>query len=88
MPISKRTLTIAPGDILIAFTDGVSEAMNDAEEECGEERLIETIQGCVGISPAEIIARIMRTADAFVAGAKQNDDMTLVALCAQPDSGK
>jgi len=30
----------------------------------------------------------MRNADTFVAGAKQNDDMTLIVLCAQPDPGK
>src|ERR1022692_3665142 len=77
----QATLTITPGDILIAFTDGISEAMNGAQDEFGEERLIETIKSCAGLSPAEIIACIMRAADAFVAGAKQNDDMTLVVLC-------
>jgi sigma-B regulation protein RsbU (phosphoserine phosphatase) len=84
----QATLTIAPGDILIAFTDGISEAMNDAQDEFGEDRLIETIKRCAVLSPAEIIACIMRTADAFVAGAKQNDDMTLVVLCAQTGTGK
>ena len=84
----QATLTITPGDILIAFTDGISEAMNDAQDEFGEDRLIETIKSCAGLSPAEIIACIMRAADAFVAGAKQNDDMTLVVLCAQPETGK
>jgi serine phosphatase RsbU (regulator of sigma subunit) len=69
-----------PGDILIAFTDGISEAMNAAGEEWGEVRLIETIKGGAGLNPGEIIARIMQAADAFVAGAKQHDDMTLVVL--------
>jgi sigma-B regulation protein RsbU (phosphoserine phosphatase) len=87
-PYQQAALMIAPGDMLIAFTDGVSEAMNDAQDEFGEERLIETIQSCAGLSPAEIIACIMRTADAFAAGAKQNDDMTLIVLCAQPETGK
>ncbi|MDR3748887.1 MAG: SpoIIE family protein phosphatase [Acidobacteriota bacterium] len=84
----QAALTIAPGDMLIAFTDGISEAMNDAQDEFGEERLIETINCCAGLSPTEIIAGIMRTADAFVAGVKQNDDMTLVVLCAQPEAVK
>ncbi len=78
----QTTLAIKPGDILIAFTDGISEAMNAAEEEWGEERLIHTVKSCLGLPPAEIIACIMRTADTFAAGAKQNDDMTLVVLCA------
>jgi hypothetical protein len=49
--------------------------MNAAEDEWGEERLIQTVKSCLGLPPAEIIACIMRTADTFVAGAKQNDDM-------------
>ena len=84
-PYQQAAVTIAPGDIFVAFTDGISEAMNDAQDEFGEERLIETVEGCVGLSPAEIIACIMRSADAFAAGAKQNDDMTLVVLYAKPD---
>ncbi|MGC2110917.1 MAG: SpoIIE family protein phosphatase [Candidatus Korobacteraceae bacterium] len=79
----QATLAIAPGDMFLAFTDGISEAMNAAEEEWGEERLIQTVQGCLGLPPAEAIACIMQTADTFVAGAKQNDDMTLVVLSAQ-----
>jgi phosphoserine phosphatase RsbU/P len=82
-PYQQAALTIAPGDILIAFTDGISEAMNDADEEWGEARLVETTKGCVRLHPSEIVARIMQAADAFVAGAKQHDDMTLVALHAQ-----
>ena len=76
-----------PGDILIAFTDGISEAMNAAEEEWGEERLIHTVKSCLSLPPGEIIKCIMRTADTFVAGAKQNDDMTLVVVCAPPQNG-
>ena len=55
-----------------------------AQDEFGEERLIETVRGCVGLPPAETIACIMRRPTSFAAGAKQNDDMTLVVLCAQP----
>ena len=54
--------------------------MNSADEEWGEEKLIETIKFCEGLNPSEMIAHIMQAADAFVAGAKQHDDMTLVVL--------
>jgi sigma-B regulation protein RsbU (phosphoserine phosphatase) len=81
-------VTIAPGDILVAFRDGISEAMNAADDEWGEERLMETVQQCDGLAPPEIIARIMRAADGFVAGAEQHDDMTLVVLCADHSSTK
>jgi phosphoserine phosphatase RsbU/P len=73
-------VTMSPGDVLVAFTDGISEAMNHEDEEWGEERLQETVKCCADLSPAEMITRIMQCADSFVAGAKQHDDMTLVVL--------
>jgi len=79
-PYQQGSLTIAPGDIFVAFTDGISEAMNNADEEWGEEQMAETIKLCSGLAPSEIISRVMQAADAFVAGAKQHDDMTLVVL--------
>jgi sigma-B regulation protein RsbU (phosphoserine phosphatase) len=79
-PYEQGRLTIEPGDTFIAFTDGISESMNSAEEEWGEAALIETVKTCYGLSPAETITRIMQAADKFVAGAKQHDDMTLVVL--------
>jgi sigma-B regulation protein RsbU (phosphoserine phosphatase) len=79
----QGSLTIAPGDVFVAFTDGISEAMNNADEEWGEEQLAETIRACNGLAAAEIISRVMQAADVFVAGAKQHDDMTVVVLRAQ-----
>jgi sigma-B regulation protein RsbU (phosphoserine phosphatase) len=79
-PYEQGSLTIEPGDVFLAFTDGISESMNGADEEWGEKPLIETVKACSGLSPAETITRIMQAADKFVAGAKQHDDMTLVVL--------
>jgi sigma-B regulation protein RsbU (phosphoserine phosphatase) len=79
-PYEQGSLSIEPGDVFIAFTDGISESMNGADEEWGEKALIETVQACSGLSPSETITRIMQAADKFVAGAKQHDDMTLVVL--------
>lgn len=79
-PYDQGVAAIAPDDIFIAFTDGISEAMNKADEEWGEERMMEAIRSCASLKPSEMIARIMQAADAFVAGAKQHDDMTLVVI--------
>jgi phosphoserine phosphatase RsbU/P len=81
----QGSVTIEPGDLLVVFTDGISEAMNDAQDEFGEERMIATVKECAGRSAAEVISGLMRAADSFAAGAKQNDDMTLVVLCAKPE---
>ena len=84
VPYEQSAETIATGDVFVAFTDGISEAMNAADEEWGEAQLIGTVKQCGGLAPSQIIARVMQAADGFVAGAKQNDDMTLVVLCAKP----
>ena len=75
-------MQLHPGDVLLAFTDGISEAMNHEDEEWGEERLTETIRACAesSLAAAEMMRRILSSADRFVAGAKQHDDMTLVVL--------
>ena len=71
---------LRPGDLLVAFTDGVNEAQNAADEEWGEGRLIEAVRSHRGLSAGALIERIMESADTFVAGAPQYDDMTIVVV--------
>jgi sigma-B regulation protein RsbU (phosphoserine phosphatase) len=66
------------GDLFVAFTDGISEAMNRADEEWDEERLIEASRAGGRVPARAILDHIMRSADAFVDGAPQYDDMTLI----------
>ena len=73
-------LALEPGDVLVALTDGISEAMNAADEEWGVENLIGCVQSCNGIPCGDLIENLIACADAFSAGAKQHDDMTLIAL--------
>jgi sigma-B regulation protein RsbU (phosphoserine phosphatase) len=68
------------GDLVVLFTDGVSESMNARLEEWGEDSLIELAKSCHGLPVLEGMKRIMRAAEAFAAGAAQHDDMTLVVL--------
>jgi sigma-B regulation protein RsbU (phosphoserine phosphatase) len=74
----QAEVTMHPGDLFVAFTDGVSEAMNADQQEWGEDRLIECVRHYSGLSAQQTIRRIMEAADAFAAGAKQHDDMTVV----------
>jgi sigma-B regulation protein RsbU (phosphoserine phosphatase) len=76
----QDAISLEPGDLLVLFTDGVSESMNAREEEWGEERLIEFAETCHGLPAAEAMSRILAAAVAFAAGAAQHDDMTLVVL--------
>jgi sigma-B regulation protein RsbU (phosphoserine phosphatase) len=74
----QDVIQLLPGDLLVLYTDGISEAENAAEEEWGEGALMEAARACAGLPSAETISRIMLAADAFAAGAPQHDDMTLV----------
>jgi sigma-B regulation protein RsbU (phosphoserine phosphatase) len=79
-PYQQGCVTFVPGDLLVAFTDGISEAMNKEDEEWGEDRLIQTVKQCQGLDAKQILDRIFIAADSFVDGAQQHDDMTLVVL--------
>ena len=76
----EQILHLLPGDILLAFTDGISEATNASEDEWGETRMIAEAQAHADLNAAELLQRLFRAADAFAAGAPQHDDMTLVVL--------
>ena len=80
----QEEMELAPGDLLVLFTDGISEAENAAEEEWGEDALIVTARTCTAAPPVEAIARIMDAADSFAAGAPQHDDLTLVVVRVLP----
>lgn len=71
------------GDLLVGFTDGISESMNPAEEEWGEDALLEDLKGLVAKPADEILRIIVAAADKFADGAKQHDDMTMIVVKVQ-----
>lgn len=77
-PYQQGAVTLEPGDLLVAFTDGISEAMNHQREEWSEESMIAAARTCNSLNARETLERLMVAADAFVAGAPQHDDMTIV----------
>lgn len=79
-PYRQEEITLQPGDVLVAYTDGITEAVDLNENEWGEDRLIRTVSACTNLTAEDMLARIMRDADAFAAGARQHDDMTLITL--------
>ncbi len=79
----QATIQLEPGDVLLAFTDGISEAMNHDKEEWGEDRMIATVnqllsQADCTATAQQILTCIFEAADKFTAGAPQHDDMTLL----------
>ncbi|MDQ2839442.1 MAG: PP2C family protein-serine/threonine phosphatase, partial [Acidobacteriota bacterium] len=80
LPYQEQSIALAAGDILIAYTDGISEAMTIEDEEWGEERMIAAAQAARNSSAQEIVAEIFRAVDEFTEGAPQHDDMTLLVF--------
>ena len=76
----QGSFCLEPGDLVVLFTDGVSESMNARNDEWGEESFIEFAKTCHGLAAFEVMTRILAAAEAFAGGASQHDDMTLVVL--------
>jgi serine phosphatase RsbU (regulator of sigma subunit)/dihydrofolate reductase len=76
----QQMFQLLPGDILLAFTDGISEDMNASEDEWGEDRMIAETQANGNLNAEDLLASLFRAADDFAAGAPQQDDMTIAVL--------
>jgi phosphoserine phosphatase RsbU/P len=77
---AQGCVVLEPDDLLVGFTDGVSEAMNSDMDEWGEDRLAAAVIEDPARSPRELMDHLMQEADRFVSGAPQHDDMTLVVV--------
>ena len=73
-------LNVKKGDLLLIYSDGINEAMNDDLEEFGEERLQEIVTLYKDRSPSELIDRIISAIEYFIRCRISSDDMTLIAI--------
>ena len=76
----SATVTLAPGDWLVIFTDGLVEAENGRQEDYGEARLLSAIGAGAPVEPAEMLKRLMAEVDLFVGNTPQHDDVTCMLL--------
>jgi phosphoserine phosphatase RsbU/P len=86
-PIERETFPLEPGETFVLFSDGVSEAMNATEDFYGEDRLLMALSASAGTSAADTVETVLADVRAFVAGAKQSDDITVVAARYAPAKG-
>jgi sigma-B regulation protein RsbU (phosphoserine phosphatase) len=80
--------SIAPGERLVAFSDGITEAMNHAGAIFGDERLQALLCNRVGQTADELLQDVLDHVQHHVAGAPQSDDMTLLVLARDPENGE
>jgi phosphoserine phosphatase RsbU/P len=86
MPEAKyeaASVTLAPGDWLVIFTDGLVEAENARQEEYGEPRMLTVLDAGKSVSPADLLKRLMFELDVFVGSTPQHDDVTCMLLKAE-----
>ena len=75
-----KTIRLRPGDAIFQYTDGVTEAAMADRTLFGEERLLEAANSAPSAKPEELLPHIRGRIDAFVRGAPQNDDITMLAI--------
>jgi predicted permease len=83
MTYEEATVDLRPGDVLVAFTDGVTEALNAAEEEFGETRLKDLLRHVIDLPAAEISARIAEELRTWIRATDQYDDLTFIVMKVQ-----
>ena len=77
----RQTLELGPGDGMLLYTDGVTEATNLALDPYGDARLLRTMQGLLGARDAQtLIDGVLKDLGGFAGGAEQFDDITLFAF--------
>jgi sigma-B regulation protein RsbU (phosphoserine phosphatase) len=76
----SASVTLAPGDWLIIFTDGLVEAVNARDEDFDEPRLISALGAGASGTPKELLDRLMAALDLFVGSTPQHDDITCLLI--------
>jgi serine phosphatase RsbU (regulator of sigma subunit) len=76
----EETLKLAPGDLIVLFSDGVTEAMNSDSEEFTDERLIACANAHRGETPQQVLDALLADVHTFCAGEPQSDDVTAVLV--------
>ncbi|HWP42008.1 MAG TPA: SpoIIE family protein phosphatase [Blastocatellia bacterium] len=81
---SEDSIQFQPGDALVIYSDGITESVNDRDEEFGEERLIDVVRNNLHRSASGMRDRIDEALSRFVGNAAPVDDMTLMIIKRNP----
>ena len=78
--LDEHTQALSPGDLIVLYTDGITEATDASGEMFGDEGLARVLAGAGGLDPAAIRERVVREVRSFVGDAEPHDDMTMVIV--------
>ena len=85
LEFERTELMLNPGDTLILYTDGVSEAFNPQDECYGDDRLLADAGALIGQAASVITSSLLQKVRAFAAGAPQSDDIAILTLKVKPE---
>jgi phosphoserine phosphatase RsbU/P len=83
-PLPARELALNPGDRLLIYTDGATEARNPADQELGLDRLEDAFAACRGLSVGEALDSLMELVNRHCGGRPVADDVTMVMVEREP----
>jgi len=85
---TETKIDLAEGDVIVLYTDGVVEAMDEASSEYGQERFLEVIKTSLNGKAEGIIDAVLKDIKKFTRGIPQHDDITMIALkvCTCPEN--
>jgi sigma-B regulation protein RsbU (phosphoserine phosphatase) len=78
--LEEDHLSLRTGDVIVFYTDGITEAMNSSSDLFGESRLSRIVEEHGHLESGELRERILREIEAFVGAADQHDDMTMILI--------
>jgi len=84
--LKEQTISLEPGDLVVWFTDGISETMNDAFDCFGEQRLAQVVEQYAHLPFDQLRSYILAELRAFAGGADQHDDMTMILMKIEPST--
>lgn len=77
---TESTIALSEGDVLLVFTDGVTEAMDKEDNLYSDSRLLEKMQEIGEVSADSVLAAVRDSVSDFALGAEQSDDITMISL--------
>ena len=84
--LEEQTISLAPGDLVVWFTDGISETMNEAFDCFGEQRLAQVVEQYAHLPFDQLRSYILAELRAFAGSADQHDDMTMILMKIEPST--
>jgi len=87
-PYQLQETTIAAGETLTLYTDGLTEALNAEHQLFGRKRAMQLIARCSGMTAKEIVDTVVDEVTQYAEQTEQSDDVTLLSICYKPDHQK